>query len=67
MTNATQSELIRDEAIEQFNEDMSNACTLTDCVHATERLAVKVGKIAAARLYNDWMAQQNQAAREARN
>lgn len=66
MNQATQRELIIDEAIEQFNEDMSNACTTDDREHAVNFLATKVGHIAATRLFNDWMAQQEQAAREAR-
>ena len=65
--NRTQAEQTRDEAIEQFNEDMSNACTDADRKQATWALAERLCSMAEAqRLCRDWMAQQDQAAREVR-
>jgi hypothetical protein len=67
MTTATQAELTRDQAIDQFNEDMSNACTKADRDEATSALAGRINSMAdAQRLCGDWLAQQQQAAREAR-
>ena len=67
MSNATQAEQIRDEAIEQFNERMSNACGQADRDRATKLLAQSLGSAAAAqRLRQDWMAQQKAAAQECR-
>ncbi len=67
MNTTTQAEQTRDEAIEQFNERMSNACTQADRDHATRLLAQRLCSMAdAQRLCRDWMAQQDQAAREAR-
>ena len=67
MNQATQAEQTRDEAIEQFNERMSNACTAADREHATLLLAQRLCSMTdAQRLCRDWMAQQEQAAREAR-
>jgi carboxypeptidase C (cathepsin A) len=63
----TQAEETREEAIEQFNERMSNACTQADRDEATRLLAGRLCSMAdAQRLCRDWMAQQDQAAREAR-
>ena len=46
---------------------MSNACTQADRDEATRLLAGRLCSMAdALRLYRDWMAQQDQAAREAR-
>lgn len=65
MNAATQAEQTRDEAIDQFNERMSNACTAADRAEATRLLAGRLCSMAdAQRLCRDWMAQQQQAARE---
>lgn len=63
---ATQAELIRDEAIDKFNERMSNASTSSQWSYAVNALSIKVGGVSATRLYHAWMEQQVQAAREAR-
>jgi hypothetical protein len=61
-----QAEQTRDEAIEQFNDRMSNACTQADRDEATRLLAGRLCSMAdAQRLCRDWMTQQRQAAREA--
>lgn len=66
-TQATQAEQTRDEAIDQFNERMSNSCTAADREHATRLLAQRLCSMAdARRLCRDWMAQQRAAAKEAR-
>ena len=63
----TQAEQTRDEAIEQFNERMSNACTKADRDEAVRLLAGRLCSMAdAMRLHEAWMAQQHQAAREMR-
>lgn len=67
MNQATQAEQTRDEAIEQFNERMSNACTDADRAEATRLLAGRLCSMAdALRLCQDWYSQQEQAAREVR-
>ena len=64
---STQAEQTRDEAIEQFNERMSNACTDADRAEATRLLAGRLCSMAdALRLGQDWHAQQGQGTREAR-
>lgn len=58
MNQATQAEQTRDEAIEQFNENMSNACTDADRAEATRLLAGRLCSMAdAQRLCQDWYAQ----------
>lgn len=59
---STQAEQTRDEAIEQFNERMSNAITAADREEATRLLAGRLCSMAdAQRLCRDWMAQQQTA------
>lgn len=56
-----------DEAIDRFNEDMSNSCDDGDRKFSTSLLAQRIGDgTKAETLRRDWMAQQRQAAREAR-
>lgn len=67
MNTTAEAEQIIDAAIEQFNEDMSNACTAADREEATRLLAGRLCSMAdAQRLARDWMAQQREAAREVR-
>jgi hypothetical protein len=67
MNSATKTEWADDEAIERFNEDMSNSIDYSDRKFSTELLAKRLGDAARAeRLCRDWMAQQRQAAREVR-
>lgn len=47
-----------DEALERFNEEMSNACCASDRKQATKQLAKIIGDAAKAeRLRRDWMDQ----------
>ena len=65
MNRSTQAEQARDEAIEQFNEEMSNACDNFDRLLAETKLSERIGSATEAhQLRRDWMAQQRQAARE---
>lgn len=59
MNAATQAEQTRDEAIEQFHNNMSNAVTAADREEATRMLAGRLCSMAdAQRLCRDWLAQQ---------
>jgi hypothetical protein len=67
MNYSTKTEWTEGEALERFNEDMSNSIDYGDRKFSTELLAKRLGDAARAeRLSRDWMTQQRQAAREAR-
>lgn len=66
-TTTNQAEQARDAAIEQFNDDMSNACGSFDRLLAEAKLSERIGSATEAhQLSRDWMVQQRQAAREFR-
>ena len=67
MNYAAKTEWTEDEALERFNEDMSNSIDYGDRKFSTELLAKRLHDVERAeRLSRDWMAQQRHAAREAR-
>lgn len=67
MNFSTKTEWTDDEAIERFNDDMSNSIDYGDRKFSTKLLADRIGDAERAeRLCRDWMAQQRQAAREVR-
>jgi hypothetical protein len=67
MNYSTKTEWTEDEAIERFNEDMSNSIDYGDRKFSTELLAKRLGDSERAeRMCHDWMAQQRQVAREVR-
>lgn len=64
---STQAEQTRDEAIEQFNERMSNACTKADADEAVRLLAGRLCSMRdALSIYDAWAIQHSQTAREVR-
>jgi hypothetical protein len=67
MNQSTQAEQARDDAIDQFNDEMSNACTNSDRSAALLRLAHMLGNgPEAGRLFTAWMLQHDQSLREVR-
>lgn len=67
MNASTKTDWTYDEAIERFNEDMSNAIDYGDRKFATSLLATRIADTERAdRLSRDWVAQQRQTAREVR-
>ena len=68
MDYSTKTDWTEDEAIDRFNEDMSNSICDGDRKFSTSLLANRLGDAERAeRLRRDWMAQQRHAAREARS